>query len=811
VISQADVVVVGGGVVGCSVAYHLAKLGVQNVVLLERRQLTCGTTWHAAGLVPQMRTTRRLTELSVYGKNLYPELQRETGQDLGLRQNGSLNVATNHERLEEILRGASMARSCGVDAYEVSSREAADLWPGLEIEDVVGAVFIPADGQLNPVDLTMAFAKGARKLGVTILENVEVSEVLIHDGCAVGVATNQGEVKAQRVVNCGGMWARELAGRAGVAVPLHACEHFYALTEVIPGLPGNLPVLRNPDSNLYIKEDAGKLLIGAFESVAKPWGMHGIPKDFCFDELAEDLDHFLPILEAATVRAPILANTGIHTFFNGPESFTHDDHYLLGETPELKNFFVAAGFNSVGIQSAAGAGALLAQWLYYEKPPTDIWEVDVRRVFSYQAEQSFIQPRVSETLGLLYEMHWPHRQFETSRGIFKSSLHRQLVERGACFGEVAGWERANWFACGDVEPKAEYSYKRQNWFECSGEEHQAVRNTVGLFDQSSFAKFDVSGKDAEYALQRLCTNDIARPAGSVVYTQWLNAQGGIEADVTVTRVSETEYRVVTSPATRRKDYYWLKNNVGSELDCTISDVSMDRAVISLMGPSSRELIQSLSGDDWSDASFPFATAKSMKIGSVDVMAQRITYVGELGWELYCDKAAAPALFEVLMQRQATFELRLCGYHALNSCRIEKGYRSWGHDINDLDTPAEAGLLFAFAADKAVACIGHDAVLAQKEQGIARRIMQFALDDSQPLLYHNEPIYRDGMLAGHVTSGAFGYSLGRSVALGLINFDRGTPIADLRSSTYDIEIAGTKFSATASTRPLYDPKGERTRL
>lgn len=809
-ISEAEVVIVGGGVIGCSVAYHLAKLGVRNVVLLERRQLTCGTTWHAAGLVPQMRNTRRLTELSVYGKDLYPQLQQETGQDIGLRQNGSLNVATNSERLEEILRGASMARSCGVDAHAVSPQEISDLWPGIELKDVLGGVYIPEDGQLNPVDLTMAFAKGARNRGVTIIENVEVTDILTRQGCAVGVATDQGEIQAQRVVNCSGMWAREVAGRAGVVVPLHACEHFYALTEVIPGLTKNLPVLRNPDSSLYIKEDAGKLLVGAFEPVAKPWGMNGIPKDFCFDELPEDLDHFLPILEAATVRVPMLADTGIHTFFNGPESFTHDDHYLLGETPELKNHFVAAGFNSVGIQSAAGAGLLLAQWLFEEKPPTDIWEIDVRRVFSYQAEQSFIQSRVSETLGLLYEMHWPFRQFETSRDVFLSSLHDVLQKQGACFGEVAGWERANWFARGDVEPKVEYSYKRQNWFQYSGEEHQAVRNTVGLFDQSSFAKFDVVGSGAEFALQRLCTNDVAGPAGSVVYTQWLNAQGGIEADVTVTRLAEDEYRIITSPATRRKDYYWLKNNIPAGLDCAVSDVSMDRAVLSLMGPHSRELIQSLSDEDWSNQAFPFGTAKNVTIGSVDVMAQRITYVGELGWELYCDKAAAPELYQVLMQRQAQFELRLCGYHALNSCRVEKGYRSWGHDINDLDTPAEAGLLFAFAAEKKIQCIGHDAVVAQKKRGIARRVMSFALEDTQPMLYHNEPIYRDGVVAGHVTSGAFGYTLGRSVALGLVNFEQGTPLVSLRSSAYQIEVAGTKFDARPSTGPLYDPKSERVR-
>lgn len=809
-ITDAQVLIVGGGVVGCSVAYHLAKLGVQNVVLLERRQLTCGTTWHAAGLVPQMRSTRRLTELSVYGKDLYPRLQQETGQDLGLRKNGSLNVATNLERLEEIRRGASMARSCGVDAYEVSPQEAAALWPGLEIKDVVGAVYIPQDGQLNPVDLTMAFAKGARDLGATLLENVTVLDVLVEHGRAVGVVTEQGEVRAAKIVNCGGMWSRELAARAGVALPVHACEHFYAVTEPVAGLPSNLPVLRNPDSSLYIKEDAGKLLVGAFEPIAKPWGMQGIPRDFCFDELPEDLDHFLPILDAATRRVPILADTGIHTFFNGPESFTHDDHYLLGEVPELKDFFVAAGFNSVGIQSAAGAGLLLAQWIQDGTPPTDIWEVDVRRVFSYQSEQSFIQERVSETLGLLYEMHWPYREYETARGVFRSALHSELETRGACFGEVAGWERANWFATAGMEPKYAYSYKKQNWFACAEAEHQAVRTGVGLFDQSSFAKFDLSGRDTCAVLQRMCTNDVDREVGAVIYTQWLNERGGIEADVTITRTGLTDYRVITSPATRRKDYGWLQNQLGAETDCALKDNTMNLGVISVMGPNSRALLQSLSESDWSNQAFPFATAQQVSIGSTSVLAQRITYVGELGWELYCPKDHMAALYQQLMQRQQAFDLQLCGYHALNSCRLEKGYRSWGHDINDLDTPAEAGLMFAFAADKALRCVGHDAVVEQKREGIERRLLSFALEDSEAMIYHNEPIYRDGELAGHITSGAFGHSLACSVGLGLVKFDRGTRLAALTASSYQIEIAGQRFAARASVRPFYDPKSERVR-
>ncbi len=804
----ADVIIIGGGIIGCSVAYHLARRGITDVLLLERRQLTCGTTWHAAGLVPQMRGSRRLSELSIYGRDLYPELEKETGQALGFKQNGSLNIATCAERFEEIRRTSSMARSLGVEAIDVGPTEIRRLWPLLDTSDVAGGVFLPQDGQLNPVDLTMAFAKGARSRGVRILESTAVTRILTNGTRVTGVATDKGTLTARAVVNCAGMWARSLGLACGVSVPLHACEHFYAITELIEGLPADLPVLRDANACTYYKEDAGKLLIGAFEAKAKPWGMNGIPEDFGFGELPEDLDHFLPILEGAVQRIPKLETTGIRTFFNGPESFTPDDNYLLGEAPELRGFYIAAGFNSVGIQSAAGAGRVLAEWIDRGRPPPDLWAVDIRRMFVFQNDADYLKERVSETLGLLYAMHWPFRQYRTARGVFKSPLHDVLQGEGACFGELAGWERANWFARAGTEPAYEYSYKRQNWFESAAVEHRAVREAVGLFDQTSFAKFSISGPDAQDQLQRLCTSDLDVPVGKVVYTQWLNDNGKIEADLTVTRLGDEQFRIVTSAATSRRDYHWLTGHVDASASCSIDDVTADYAVLSVMGPKSRALLQTVSRNNWANDAFPFATARWVQIGTCDVLAQRISYVGELGWELYVPTRDAQRLYSSIVEVGQSFGLEHCGYHALNSLRMEKAYRSWGHDIGDADSIVEAGLTFTCAFDKDIPFIGRDAVLREKEQGVRRRLLQFILDDAEPLVYHNEPVFRDGNLAGYVTSGAFGYTFGRSVCLGIVEHEQDTPVAELTGSRYDIEIGGDRFSARASYRAVYDPSGER---
>jgi 4-methylaminobutanoate oxidase (formaldehyde-forming) len=808
--AQARVVIIGGGIVGCSVAYHLTKLGWTDVVLLERKQLTCGTTWHAAGLVRQVLPTFNLTRLAKYSIELYTTLEAETGQATGFKQNGSLGIAVNGDRWEEHRRGASMARTCGIEVEELTAREAGELWPLLNVDDVVGAVFFPKDGQTNPADTAMALAKGARMGGARIIENCKVTAIGQRDGRVTGVTTEAGAIAAEYVVNCGGMWGREIGLMCGVSVPLHACEHFYVVTEPIDDLQTNLPVLRDMDGCAYYKEDAGKLLLGAFERSAKPWGMDGIPEDFCFDELPEDFDHFAPVLEGAMHRVPVLENVGIRTFFNGPESFTPDNRYMLGEAPELANFFVAAGFNSVGIQSAGGAGKALAEWIVGGDQPFDLWDVDIRRVQPHQNNKTYLFHRASEALGLLYDMHWPYRQPETARGVRTSPLHEALAARGACFGEVAGWERPNWYAPDGVEPKYAYSYKRQNWFPYSAAEHRAVREAVGLLDQTSFAKFLVQGRDAEAVLQRISANDVAVPAGRMVYTQWLNERGGIEADLTVTRLAEDAYMVVTGAAVAVHDGNWLNRHVPDDARVTVTDVTSAYAVIGIMGPNSRDLLSRLTGADLSNSAFPFGAAREVDLGYARVRAGRISYVGELGWELHVPSEFARGVFDAIMAAGADHGLRLAGMHAMDSLRIEKAYRHWGHDITGEDTPIEAGLSFACRIDKNVPFIGRDALLKQKETGVTKRLVQFALDDPEPLLYHNEPIWRDGEIVGYLSSGNYGHTLGRAVGLGYVSHADGVDAEFVNSGRYEIEVACERFPAKASLRPMYDPKSERMR-
>jgi 4-methylaminobutanoate oxidase (formaldehyde-forming) len=807
---EARVVIIGGGIVGCSLAYHLTKQGWRDVVLLERKKLTCGTTWHAAGLVGQLRATVNMTRLAQYTADLFTTLEQETGQATGFKQNGSISVATTDERFEEWKRGASMARTFGLDVEVISPGEMKERWPLLNVDDVVGGVWLPKDGQTNPIDTTVALAKGARAGGALIFENTKVTAIHRANGRVTGVATDRGDVKAEFVVNCAGMWAREVGLMCGVNVPLHACEHFYVLTEEMDGLSSDLPVLRDQDGCAYYKEDAGKLLLGAFEPNAKPWGMDGIPEDFSFDELPEDFDHFMPVLEGAMNRVPALQDVGIRKFFNGPESFTPDDRYMLGEAPELKNFFVAAGFNSVGIQSAGGAGKVLAEWMAEGHPPMDLWDVDIRRMFPFQGNPKYLYDRATEVLGLLYDMHWPYRQCVTSRGLRRSPLHDRLAARGACFGEVAGWERANWFAPEGVEPEYEYSFKRQNWFPYAAEEHKAVREAVALFDMTSFGKFLVQGRDAEAVLQRICANDVAVPAGKVVYTQWLNERGGIEADLTVTRLAEDVYQVVTGAAVAGRDFNWLERNIPDDAHCIATDVTSGSAVLSVMGPNSRALLAKLTDADLSNEAFPFGTAREIDLGMARVRALRITYVGELGWELYVPSEFAPGVFDAIQAEGGAFGLRLAGMHVLDSCRIEKAFRHWGHDITDEDTPLEAGLGFACRFDKNVAFIGRDALLRQKEAGLKKRLVQFALEDPEPLLYHNEPIYRDGEIVGYTTSGNYGHHLGAAIALGYVNHPDGVDAEFVNSGRYEIEVACERFPARASLRPLYDPKAERIR-
>ena len=809
--SHARVVIVGGGIVGCSLAYHLTLRGCTDVVLLERKQLTCGTTWHAAGLVGQLRATYNLTRLAQYTTNLYATLEQETGQATGFRQTGSVAVATHAARMEELLRGASMAKCFGLEVQTLSPAEIAALWPGVHTGDVVGGVFLPKDGRCNPIDTTQALAKGARMRGARIFEHTRVEKILVENGQAVGVRTGQGEIRADMVVNCAGMWAHELGAQAGTTVPLHAAEHFYIVTEPMAGLHSKLPVLRDPDGCAYFKEDAGKLLVGWFEPVAKPWGMQGIPESFSFDALPDDLAHIEPLLETAMARFPALATTGINLFFNGPESFTPDDRYLLGETPEVRNLFVAAGFNSIGIQSAGGAGKVLADWMLDGHPPMDLWDVDIRRCMPFQRNKRYLRDRTVETLGLLYAMHWPFRQPATARGVRQSVLHERLKAQGACFGETAGWERANWFAPPGVQPEYVYSYGRQNWFEHSAAEHLAVRQAVGLFDQSSFAKFVVQGPDAERVLNHISANSLSVPVGKIVYTQWLNARGGIEADLTITREAPDRFLVVTAAATQTRDFAWLQRHIPADARAVAVDVSSSMAVLSLMGPNSRALLQGLTPADLSNAAFPFGSSQVIDLGYARVRASRITYVGELGWELYIPTEFAAGVFDVLMAAGQDHGLKLCGYHALNSLRMEKGYRHWGHDISDEDTPLQAGLGFAVALDKPGGFIGQDALRQHKAQGLSRRLLQFALQDGSRLLYHNEPVLRDGAIVGRISSGMYGHALGQSLGMGYVACGSAAgadDAAQLLQGRYEIEVAGVRVAATASLQPWYDPKGLR---
>ena len=809
--AQARVVVIGGGIVGASVVYHLTERGWTDVLLLERKRLTSGTTWHAAGLVGQLRATYNMSLLASYAKDLFAELERRTGTGTGFIQPGSLLVATTEGRWEEIRRNASMAHLVGVELELLGRDRVAELWPLMDARDVIGAAYLPGDGVAGPTEVTHALALAARMAGAGVHEQTPVLEVLRRGGRVSGVRTDRGDIACEYVVNCTGMWARELGATSGVGIPLHAAEHFYLVTEPIDGLTPDLPVLRLPDDATYARNEAGKLMVGFFEPNAKPWATDGIPADAEFLTLPADWDHLEPWIERAARRIPAFGQVGIQLFFNGPESFTPDDRYVLGEAPGLGGYFVAAGFNSVGFASGGGAGRAVADWVVDGHPPMDLWEVDIRRFMPFQRNRRYLHERTTETLGLLYEMHWPFRQMTTSRGIRRSPLHDRLAARGACFGEVAGWERANWYAPAGVEPRYEYSYGRQNWFPSSAEEHRAVREGVGLFDQTSFGKILVQGRDAETELGRVCAADVAVEAGRIVYTPWLNERGGIESDVTVTRLDETRFMVVTTGTSTMRDLDHLRRVVDPGARVAVTDMTSAEAVISVMGPRSRELLAALSDSDLSNAGFPFGTAREIDLGMTFVRAARVTYVGELGWELYIPTEFAVHLYDELVRTGASFGLRHAGYHALDSLRIEKGYRHWGHDMTDEDSPLQAGLGFTVAWDKPGGFIGRDALLRQRDEVLRRRLAVVILDDPEPLMYHNEPVLRDGRIVGRITSAAFGHTIGRSIGLGYVTRDDGPVTAGwLASGRIEVEIALERVAATASLRAPYDPTNERIR-
>jgi sarcosine dehydrogenase len=808
---HARAVVIGGGIVGCSTAYHLTRLGWADVVLLERGSLSCGTTWHAAGLVGQLRSYANMTQLIRYSTELYASLEAETGQATGWKRCGSLSVARTDARLTQLKRTASMARAFGVEAELVGLGEAARRWPLMRTDDLTGAVWLPGDGKANPADITAALARGARAGGASIFENVKVTGITTVNGRVARVVTSAGDIACEVVANCAGLWAREVGRLCGVTVPLHPVEHMYMVTTPIDGVPLDLPVMRDPDGHVYFKEEVGGLVMGGFEPVAKPWLTRDIPEDFAFTLLKEDWQQFEILMTNAVIRVPALESAPVQRLVNGPESFTPDNQFILGEAPEVRGFFVGAGFNSAGIASAGGAGRALAEWIVEGRPTMDLWPVDIRRFARWHGNERWLRARMVEAVGLHYAMAWPLRDYKSGRGVRRSPLYERLAARGAAFGSKMGWERANWFATDGVKPETVYSFGRQNWTPYAAAEHRAAREAVAVFDQTSFAKFLLEGPDAEAVLQRLCANDVGGPPGKVIYTGMLNERGGYESDLTVSRLATDAYFLVTGTAQVTRDADWITRHVPEGARAWLTDVTSAHAVLSVMGPASRRLLGRVTDVDLSNAAFPFGTVQEIGIGQAIVRAIRISYVGELGWELHVPVECAAVVYDAVTEAGADLGLRDAGYYALESLRLEKGYRAWGRDVSPDDTPLEAGLEFAVRLDKPGGFIGRDALLAQKARGVAKRLLTFTLLDPAALPWGDEPIWRDGELVGWVTSAAFGHTLGCAAAMGYVRNADGVDRAFVESGNYEIEIAGERVGATPHLRAPYDPDGSRLRL
>jgi glycine cleavage system aminomethyltransferase T/glycine/D-amino acid oxidase-like deaminating enzyme len=811
---QASAVIIGGGVTGASVAYHLARLGWQDVVLLERQQFASGTTWHAAGLIGTMRASESHARLCEYSMRLLDELEAETGQSTGFRQVGSLSIAHSEDRFEELRRVASMNNAFGVTRVDtVTVEEIANLFPLIETTGLLGGTWVAHDGKGSPIDVTMAFVKGARGRGARCVEGVQVLEVMEANGKVTGVRTDKGTIGTDFVVNAAGMWARNLGKQNRVNVPLHACEHYYAVTEKNAAFTPDLPVLRDHDKCAYYREDAGALLVGAFEPNAVPWGMDGIAHDFSFTELpGHTEEQLLPVLEDAMARVPVLAEVGWRTFFCGPESFTPDDQFHVGEAPNLRGYFVACGLNSVGIQSSGGLGKACAEWMHQGHPPLDLWSNDIRRVYPFMGTQRFIEERVSETLGLLYARHYPHRQFETSREVRHSPVHERLLEAGARFGQVAGWERPNWYAHDGHDAPYDMSFGKPDWFPYWAGEHGAAREAVALFDQSSFSKYLVKGRDACSALQRICTANIDVEPDRLVYTHWLNERGGIEADLTVFRIDEQTFWIISGAAVTHKDLDWLNRNIDGDAHCFVHDMTNAYAVLGVMGPNAYEFLQPLVTVDLATEHFAFGQTRETEIGYAPVRLARVSYVGECGWEVYVPVDMARQVFDRLLDAGAGHGLRLAGMHALDSCRIEKKFLHFGHDIGDEDTPLEAGLAFVCAMDKHIPFIGRDAIARQRDSKayLRKRLVQFTLHDPQVMLYHHEPIMLDGNIVGFLTSGNYGHTLGASVGLGYVRSEEAISRDVIDGASWTIDVGGVAVPATASLGAQYDPRGLRMR-
>jgi 4-methylaminobutanoate oxidase (formaldehyde-forming) len=807
---RARVVVVGGGIIGCSVAYHLARMGWKDVVLVERDRITSGTTWHAAGLIVTFGSTSETsTEMRKYTRDLYARLEAETGQSTGLKRVGFIEAAADADRVEEYRRVSAFNRYCGIDVHEISPDEIRKLFPLARTDDLLAGFYVKEDGRADPVSVAMALAKGARMQGVRIIEGVAVTGVKSGRGAVTGVATTHGDIEAEHVVICAGMWSRQLGERSGVNIPLQAAEHYYLITDKCPGIDASWPVLEDPASHGYYREEVGGLMIGLFEPVCAPWNVARVPEDFSFGEIDPDWDRMGPYLEKAMQRVPVSMELGVKKFFCGPESFTPDLQPVVGEAPELRNCFVAAGLNSIGILTGGGLGRVLAHWIVNGRPDVDVTGFNIDRLHVYQRNPEYRRTRTVESLGLVYQCHYPTRSMQTARGAKKSAFYERLAARGAYFRDVSGWEGADWYAPpGEKATVESLSWGRQHWFPWWADEHRAAREGVILMDMSFMAKFLVQGRDAGAVLNRISANDVNGPAGFITYTQWLNDAGTLEADLTVTKLDDERYWVVASDTAHRHAEAWMRRHIGDR-HAFVTDVTSGFAQLNVQGPRARELLQAVTTVDVSNEAFPFRAAREIDVGFARALCVRITYLGELGYELYIPTEQALHVYDRLVEGGEPLGLRHAGLKSLASLRMEKGYRDYGHDIDNTDSVLEAGLGFAVALHKPGGFIGREAVLAKKAAGpLTRRLAQVLIKDPQPMLYHAEIVHRDGAPVGYVRAASYGHTLGGAVGLAML--DAGGPLDQewLDRGRFEVDIAGRRYPAIASLRPLYDPQMKR---
>ena len=802
--SHAQIVIIGGGIIGCSTAYHLAKDHKADVVLLEMGGLTSGSTWHAAGLVGQLRSSASITRVLKYSVELYKGLEAETGLATGWKMSGCLRLATNEDRWTEFKRTATTAKSFGMDMHLISADEVKKMWPLMETSDLIGASWLPTDGQASPSDITQSLARGARMHGAKLFENVRVTGFDIKDGVITAVKTDQGDISCEKVVNCAGQWARQVGAMAGINVPLQPVKHQYIITEKVPGLALDAPTIRDPDRRTYFKEEVGGLVMGGYEPNPQAWTTGDVPNDWGFRLFDDDFDHFEQHMVQAIERVPALENVGVKQMINGPESFTPDGNFILGAAPECKNMFVGAGFNAFGIASGGGAGWVLAQWVVDGEAPLDLWVVDIRRFSGLHRDRQWVRDRTLEAYGKHYTVAFPHEEYESGRPRLVSPLYERLKSHGAVFGSKLGWERPNWFAGEGQEGHDVYSMGRQNWFDAVGEEHKHVRESVGVFDQSSFAKFELSGPDAARALDWICANDVAKPTGRLTYTQLLNTRGGIEADLTVARLAEDKFYIVTGTGFRTHDYGWIEDHLPKGSRVTFSDVTEDFGTLSLMGPRARDVLAKVTDADVSNASFPFGHVREIVIAGHVVRALRVTYVGELGWELHVPIAATGDVFDVLMAAGKPYDIRPTGYRSIESLRLEKGYRAWGSDITPNDTPFEAGLGWAVKLKKDVDFVGRSALVAKHGQPLLKSLACFTVEDPSIVLLGRETILRNGEPAGYLTSGGYGYTVGKNIGYGYVRNTAGLDEAWLKAGRYELVVAMETVAAELHLQPLYDP-------